>query len=422
VTIDLRVPGDKSLTHRALVFAALAEGRSRIAAPLDGADTRSTAAALTALGCAVPPLATEVSVEGVGLRGLTQPGAVIDCGNSGTTARLLMGVVAALPLDVTLTGDASLQARPMRRVTEPLARMGAAFHELGAPDRLPIRIRGGALRAIEYDSPHASAQVKSAVLLAGLVAGLAVSVTEPRLSRDHTERMLRYLGADIVTSEEAAGRVRITLQPVTRLRAFDFAVPGDFSSAAFVMAYVTLHGAGPVLIRGVGLNPGRTGFLDVLRRMGGRVRIENERLTCGEPVGDMVVEPARLTATRVEAAEIPSLVDEVPVIATLAARAEGTTVVEGAAELRVKESDRIRAVVSNLRGIGAAAEERPDGLVVHGGTERLAGVVRALHDHRIAMAFGVLAGRGDAITVDTPDVVDVSYPGFWTMLQTLGAQ
>jgi 3-phosphoshikimate 1-carboxyvinyltransferase len=198
---------------------------------------------------------------------------------------------------------------------------------------------------------------------------------------------------------------------VARLRAFEFDVPGDFSSAAFVMAYVTLHGDGPVRIRGVGLNPGRTGFLDVLRRMGGRVRVENERLTCGEPVGDIVVEPARLTATRVAPAEIPSLVDEVPVIAALAARAEGTTVVEGAAELRVKESDRISAVVSNLRGIGAAAEERPDGLVVHGGTDRLAGAVRALHDHRIAMAFGVLAGRGDTSPSTRPRWWTSATPG-----------
>jgi 3-phosphoshikimate 1-carboxyvinyltransferase len=419
----VRVPGDKSLTHRALLLAGLADGRSRIRGSLDGADTQSTAAALRLLGCAVPPLdSAELCIEGRGLRGLAAPAAAIDCGNSGTTARLLLGVLAACPFDATLTGDESLCSRPMRRVTVPLSLMGAGFAEIGAADRLPIRVRGAALRGLDYESPQASAQVKSALLLAGLVAGVAVSVTEPSLSRDHTERLLARLGVRLERDVEAGAYARVALTPAQRLDPLDFDVPGDFSSAAFVIAHATLAAAQPVRIAGVGLNPGRTGFLDVLRRMGGSFLLEDVREACGEPVGDVVVERAPLSATRVVASEIPALIDEVPVIAALAARAEGTTVIEGAGELRVKESDRIRAVVANLRAVGVAAEELPDGLVVHGTTRTLAGTVRTLHDHRIGMAFGVLAAaQGGGVEIDDPRVVAVSFPGFWPMLQTLSA-
>jgi 3-phosphoshikimate 1-carboxyvinyltransferase len=418
----VRVPGDKSLTHRALLLAALAEGSSRIRRPLVGADTESTAAALRSLGCAIPPLAAsgELVIEGRGLRGLRPPADVIDCGNSGTTARLLMGVLAGHPFDATLTGDASLRSRPMRRVTAPLMEMGAAFTELGAADRLPVRIRGGALHGIDYHSPHASAQVKSAILLAGLVAGVDVSVTEPLLSRDHTERMLAQLGVRLDRQHQADGAARVALRPPPRMAALDFDVPGDFSSAAFLMAFAALHAVRPLRIEGVGLNPGRTGFLDVLRRMGGSVAVENERDSCGEPTGDIVVTRSALSGTSVGGAEIPALIDEVPVIAALAARADGTTTITGAGELRVKESDRIHAVVRNLRAVGVDATELDDGLVVHGTGAPLRGSVQSLHDHRIAMAFGLLAVEAGAdIHIDEPEVVAVSFPEYWSTLQTL---
>ena len=420
---ELRVPGDKSITHRALILAALATGTSRIVRPLVGADTQSTAEALRGLGIALPALTAEILVEGAGLHGTRAAAAPIDCGNSGTTARLLMGVLAGCAFESTLTGDASLCSRPMRRVTVPLELMGAAFHELGAPDRLPIRMEGGALRPLHYDSPHASAQVKSAILLAGLTGSADVVVTEPFLSRDHTERMLGRLGVPLRRGRNAAGRPEVALSPVARLDAFEIEVPGDLSSAAFMIAHALLSARVPVRIRDVGLNPARTGFLDVVQRMGGRIFVENVRESCGEPLGDIVVEQSGLQSAVITAEEVPSLVDEIPVLAVLAAHADGTTVIEGAGELRVKESDRISAIVHNLTAIGAAAEEKPDGLVVHGrpagrgGVSPLRGDVSVHGDHRIAMAFGVLGAITEgAVRVDDPDAVAVSFPGFWDML------
>jgi 3-phosphoshikimate 1-carboxyvinyltransferase len=421
----LTVPGDKSLTHRALLLAALAAGRSSIRHPLAGADTLATARALTRLGCRVPGLdpAGEVVIEGVGLRGLRQPDGVLDCANSGTTARLLLGILAGHELTADLTGDASLRSRPMRRVTAPLRAMGARFVELGVADRLPLRVTGGRLTGIHHASPHASAQVKSAVLLAGLVGGVAVSVEEPAPSRDHTERMLGRLGVAITRTAQPGGGLRIDLEPAPGLDPLDFDVPGDFSSAAFVLARVLLHGREPVRITGVGVNPGRTGLLPVLARMGARVLLHDTEERCGEPVATLTVEPGALQATTVEAGEVPSLIDEIPVLAVLAARAEGTTVIRGAAELRVKESDRIAALTANLVALGAAVEELPDGLVVHGTDRPLRGRVDSRGDHRIAMAFAVLGAAGDAaIAIDDPAVVDVSYPGFWTMLHEVTAQ
>jgi 3-phosphoshikimate 1-carboxyvinyltransferase len=420
---SIRVPGDKSITHRALMLAALADGRSRIRRPLDGADTRSTAEVLRQLGCAIPSLAApELVIDGVGLRGMRTPADTLDCGNSGTTARLMLGVLAGQDLTATLTGDASLRSRPMRRITTPLTAMGADFRELGQLDRLPLHVTGGPLRGLDYASPQASAQVKSAVLLAGLVGGVDVSVSEPLLSRDHTERMLAGAGAILTSQAHPDGRASVRLTPGARLEPLDIDVPGDFSSAAFVIAHATLHGRGPVRIAGVGVNPTRTGMLRVVRRMGARVRLEQQRVSGGEPVADIVVEPAQLRATVITAAEVPSLIDELPAIAMLAARADGTTVISGAAELRVKESDRIATVVANLRAIGGDADEMPDGLVIRGCTTRLAGSVACRHDHRIAMAFGILAAAvGAAIDIDDRAVVDVSYPGFWGMLDEVRA-
>lgn len=421
VSGEVSVPGDKSVTHRALMLAAAAHGESRLRGLLPGADCRSTAAVLRALGCDVPDLPPdggEVRVRGAGLDAWRAPAGPLDCGNSGTTARLMMGLLAGRPLCATITGDASLRRRPMRRITDPLSRMGAAFHEAGgAEGRLPIRVCGGALAPAEHYSPQASAQVKSALLLAGLSAGVGAAVHEPIPSRDHTERMLRGLGVPVTTAEVDGGW-RVVLAPHgSPLPALDVRVPGDPSSAAFFAALALLADEGELRISGVGVNPTRTGIFRVLARMGGFVEMHAARDEGGEPVADLLVRPARLSATDVGGAEIPSLIDEVPVLAVLAARAEGETRITGASELRVKESDRIAVLVENLRALGVEAEELPDGMVVRGSDRPLEGEVRTAGDHRIAMAFGVLAALpGNRIRVDDPGCADVSFPGFWSLL------
>jgi len=426
VSGEVTVPGDKSITHRALMLAAAARGESRLRGLLPGEDCRSTAAVLRALGCDVPePPAggAELRVKGVGLEGWRAPERALDCGNSGTTARLMMGLLAGRPFCATLTGDASLRRRPMRRITDPLSGMGARFHEEGdAPGRLPIRVCGGGLVSVEHFSPVASAQVKSALLLAGLSAGVEVSVHEPLHSRDHTERMLWGLGVPVETVETDGGW-RIVLPAHDRpLPPLDLRVPGDPSSAAFFAALALLADEGELRVGDVGVNPTRTGFFRVLARMGGFVEFHGERTEGGEPVADLVVRPARLHATEVGGAEIPSLIDEIPVLAVVASRAEGETRITGAAELRVKESDRIAVLVENLRALGVEAEELPDGMVVRGTDRPLQGDVRTAGDHRIAMAFGVLAALpGNRIRIDDPSCADVSFPGFWSLLDRVRA-
>jgi 3-phosphoshikimate 1-carboxyvinyltransferase len=418
--LELTVPGDKSITHRALMLAALAEGHSRIEGALAGDDCRSTASVLRALGCVVPDLASvdRIELAGVGLRGLRDPQTALDCGNSGTTVRLLMGVIAGAQRSATFDGDASLRVRPMRRVTEPLMKMGAHIQELGAPGCLPIRVTGAALRPFQYELPQPSAQVKSALLLAGLLAGVPVSVRETLPTRDHTERMLRAAGVPVMAERVADGALRITLQPCARLAPLDLRVPGDFSSATFLMAAALLGVFPSLRVLGVGINPTRTGLLDVLPAMGAHITQENVREQGGEPVADLTVQHANLRGTRVPAELIPRMIDEVPMLALLAARAAGETEIRGASELRVKESDRIRALVDNLRTIGVPVEEHEDGMVIQGTQRPLRGVVHTHRDHRIAMAFGVLAAqRGNDITLDDTDVVAVSYPEFFRALR-----
>jgi 3-phosphoshikimate 1-carboxyvinyltransferase len=419
--IDVLVPGDKSITHRALILSALAQGTSILSGMLAADDAQRTAAALRALGIPIPQLPVDgsaVAVAGRGLHGLAEPAGVIDCGNSGTTARLLLGALAGSNLTATLTGDESLRARPMRRVTEPLARAGARFEELEQPDRLPIRIRGGSLTPIEYASPHASAQIKGALLMAGLTAGVEVRISEPILSRDHTERMLRAMGADLVISHRPGELAHVQLHPPEFLDPLRLQVPGDFSSAAFFIAFGLLAPRGGVRIRGVGVNPTRTGMLEVLRRMGALLEEYAPCNVCDEPVADLIATPTRLLGTSIGAAEIPALIDEIPILAILAARAEGETIITGAEELRVKESDRIAAIAGNLRGIGVDVEELPDGLVIHGSDVPLAGSVTCVNDHRIAMAFGVLATLpGNEIVIDDPACAQISYPTFWDQLR-----
>ncbi len=409
--IEIRIPGDKSLSHRALIFAALASGRSRIRDVLLSADVHSTASVLRALGVAVPPLGTDIAIDARGARALLAPSIDLDCGNSGTTARLMAGVAAGCAFRSRFIGDASLSRRPMRRVARPLTAMGARV-ELESGDGLPMVIHGGALRSIAWTSDTASAQIKSAILLAGVVGEVEVEVTEPSRSRDHTERMLRALGAHV---EIDGTRVRVA--PVGELAPLDIRVPADPSSAAFLIAFAVLSRSAPIVVPNVCLNPTRIGFFDVLRAMGADVHIAEEPEQVGEPTGSIRGSRSELHAVTVGAQQVPSMIDELPLLACVGARARGTTVIGGAEELRVKESDRIATVVSNLRAIGATAEERPDGLIVEGSSAPLSGLVRTHGDHRIAMAFGVLGALpGNEIEIDDPACVAVSYPAFWADL------
>lgn len=423
MAVEVRVPGDKSITHRALILAAIAGGESRVAGALVSLDTRSTAGCLRKLGVPIPDFGRgPFAIRGLGLGGLQQPDGILDCGNSGTTARLLLGLLAGSGIRAELTGDESLRRRPMRRVTAPLSAAGAHFRELGEPDHLPIRIEGGRLRPITFAAPQASAQVKSALLLAALMAGETARLSEPRLSRDHTERMLRAMGVPCVSTRDAAGRPATTLEPVTALEPLDLAIPGDPSSAAFLLARPMMDPGVAVRIPAVGINPTRTGFLDVARRMGAAITAVETREEGGEPVADLIAEYSELSGTVVQGAEIPRLIDEVPIIAALAATARGETRIEGAGEVRFKESDRLAVMAENLRAVGGKAEELPDGLVVQGSDAPLRGTVRTLGDHRIAMAFGVLGAKpGNDIRIDRPDVADVSFPGFWETMDRIGA-
>lgn len=421
----IRVPGDKSMTQRALLLSALADGESRLRGLLPAADPRSTADALRALGARIPPLpgdGGEIRVQGAGLRGLTAPGEPLDLGNSGTGARLLLGILAAQPFPSTLTGDASLRSRPMARVTSPLEAMGARFRFLEAEGRLPLAVEpSGGLKGVELDLPVASAQVKSALLLAGVAAGVPVLLTEPGASRDHTERMLQGAGCSVVTHVRDRGR-RVELRdPPERLRPLDMTVPGDPSSAAFPLLAALLGvGSGEVEVEGVGLNPTRTGVVELFRRMGGAVEMEVTGEEGGEPVGVLSARASRLTGIRVEPHEVVAAIDELPAVAVAAVRAEGVTRITGAGELRVKETDRIAALVDNLRAVGVTARELPDGLEVEGTDAPLRGRVDPRHDHRIAMVFGVLGAQtGNRIRVDDREAVEVSFPGFWDFLERL---
>jgi 3-phosphoshikimate 1-carboxyvinyltransferase len=412
----LRVPGDKSISHRALMLAALGRGPSRVQGLLRSADIESTASVLRALGAAIPPLEDEIGIEGVGLRGLQAPERELDCGNSGTTARLMAGVLAAVPFASRLTGDASLSARPMRRVAEPLGAMGASVEPAPNGGR-PMSITGASLRGLTWRSATASAQVKSAILLAGLVGDVPVEIHESAATRDHTERMLRARGVDV----RSEGLV-VTLVPTARLDAADTLVPGDASSAAFLAGLAALGGAGAgVRIENVGVNPARAGAFRALKRMGAALVYEDQAEQGGEPVATIVVDGSSLLrGITITADEVPSLIDELPLLACVAACAAGETRVTGAAELRVKESDRIAVIVAGLRAVGATAEEVGDGFVIHGSDHPLHGRVITHGDHRIAMAFGVLAALpGNAITLDDPSCVGVSYPNFWDDLSRL---
>lgn len=411
------VPGDKSISHRAVMFASMAEGRSRIHGFLPSEDTLRTVAMMTALGVDIrQDSPEEIHVEGRGMRGLTEPRDVIDAGNSGTTIRIGAGILAAQPFLSVVTGDPYLRRRPMGRVIDPLTRMGARIAGRAGNTLPPLCILGGGLRGIRYETPVASAQVKSSILLAGLYADSPVTVVEPLPSRDHTERMLQSVGANIVREGN-----EVTVHPAERLRPLSMNVPGDISSAAFFLVLAASVSGASLRVPGVGVNPGRTGLISVLRRMGADIRLTSPREEGGEPVADIAVHGRGLVAADVPPEEIPSLLDEVPALCVAAAMAEGRTEIRGAAELRVKESDRIAAMVKELSALGISCGEYPDGLWI-AGPARIAGGnrVESHGDHRIAMSLMVLsAASGVPVEVSGTACIATSFPGFPAMLAEL---
>ncbi len=412
----LRVPGDKSISHRSLILAALADGESRIRGILEADDIQSTAGVLRALGAGIPSLSADMRIAGGGLRGLKAPRQTLDCGNSGTTARLIAGVVAAHPFSTRFEGDSSLSRRPMKRVAEPLTYMGAQF-EFDHGDGLPMTVRGVDLRSIDWNTGGSSAQVKSAILLAGLVAAVEVRVTEKTRSRDHTERMLRAMGADVEND-----RNQVCLRPARRLNPIEMEVPADPSSAAFFIALASLATEGELALTKVGVNPTRTGFLQAMKRMGADINESVPGRRAEESTATFRVRPHELRGIRITEEDIPFLIDEVPLIACVAAGAGIDLEITGAAELRVKESDRINSVVQNLQAVGARAEELPDGLRIWGPRRELSGTIDPHGDHRVAMAFGVLsAASGNRIKILNPECVAVSYPSFWDDLRRVTA-
>jgi 3-phosphoshikimate 1-carboxyvinyltransferase len=415
VSGTLTVPGDKSISHRVLMLAALARGTSELRGLLTGADVRSTARVFRQLGAEISAVKEGVVVTVRGRR-FSAPEAVLNCGNSGTTARLGLGLLAGQRFESRLTGDASLRRRPMRRVTEPLRTMGARIKEERG-DGLPLSIKGGRLRDLAYASPVASAQIKSALLFAGLTGEAAVKIREPYRSRDHTERLFAHLGLDI---HETNSVVTYAPSAVT-VPAFSLTVPGDISSAAFLIGAAVLAEAGELAIARVGVNPTRTGCLAVLARMGAPVDCVNQRTEGGEPVADLIVRPASgLTATEVSAAEIPTLVDEVLILAVIASRAAGTTVFREVGELRVKESNRLELLARNLRAVEVEAEVRGNDLHVTGNERPPRGTIETAKDHRLAMAFAVLGTiPGAAIRLSERRSVSISYPGFFADLRRI---
>lgn len=404
------LPSDKSIAHRAALLAALGDGTSRLVHYPAAADPQSTLSVLRQLGVRIVEEEEALVVEGRGLEGLRPSAEPLDCGNAGTLMRLMTGILAGQPFDSTLVGDASLSSRPMGRVTRPLRQMGAVL-EL-TDGHAPVTVRGGhPLRGIEYVLPVPSAQVKSCVLLAGLFAEGETTVVEELPSRDHTERML---GLDVFETE---GRRHITISRGHVIPARTWAIPRDFSAAAFFLVAGAIVPGGELTLPGVGLNPTRSALLDVLRAMGAEITVMNEREFGGEPIADLVVRPSALQGVTVGGAIVPNLIDEIPILAVAAACAEGRTEIRDARELRVKETDRIDAMARNLRALGAAVEELEDGLIIDGGRPLQGAIVPSFDDHRIAMSMGVagLVAHGET-TIEDPHCADISFPGFWEAL------
>ena len=410
---ELSVPGDKSIAHRVLMLAALAQGESWVHGLPEGEDVLATVACLRALGADLQRSGRTARIRGAGLRSFATPHGMLDCANSGTTMRLLLGLLAGSSIAATLDGDASLRRRPMDRVIEPLRTMGARIES--RESRAPVVVTGTLLQGRRHTLPIASAQVKSALLLAGLSASGPTTVVEPTPTRDHTERLLRAMGTDVDATADGVV-IRPSHQP---LRPIELAIPGDFSSAAFWMTAAALRPGWSVIVGDVGLNPTRTAFLALLRSMGGEVKIEGPSGDI-EPRGMVTVTGQRLRATVLKAADVAAAIDEIPALLVLATQAEGVTSIDGAGELRVKESDRIATMAEGLRRMGAIVEERPDGVSVKGPTALRGAAVESHGDHRVAMALAVAAlVASGPTTIEDADCVAVSYPNFFTQLQEL---
>ena len=411
---EITVPGDKSISHRSVILGSIAEGRTEISGFLEGEDNLSTIAAFSLMGVNIERDGSRVTVEGRGLDGLQEPTDVINAGNSGTTTRLLLGLLAGRPFFSVITGDESLRSRPMKRVVEPLTQMGAVITGRKGSSVLPLSVSGRRLKGIAYRTPVASAQLKSAILLAGLSADGETIVNEPEKSRDHTERMLRLFGVDVKTSGNST-----SVRSTNRLTGCKIIVPGDISSAAFFMAGAAFTTGSELLIKDTGINPTRVGIIDILKKMGGSIELNSVRESSGEPVGDILVRGSRLKGVDIDGSELLPAIDEFPIICVAAAFAEGTTRISGAGELRVKESDRIAVMSECLAAIGIKNTEIEDGIIIEGLGAKNAkgGTIKSYGDHRIAMALAMAALRTETgVEIDGAASVDVSFPGFFKLL------
>lgn len=408
--------GDKSISHRAVMFSSISKGHNKISNFLMGEDCLSTIYCFRKMGVDIQIDGKDVYVKGNGLYGLKRPEDILDVGNSGTTIRLMMGILAGNKFDATLIGDDSIAKRPMKRVTDPLKLMGCNIEGNDDANYTPIKIYGGNLKAIDYHMPVASAQVKSALILASLYANDTSFIHEKIKSRNHTEIMLKSFGADINIEN-----LKISVKPVNELFSQDIYVPGDISSAAFIIVSTLITKDSEVIIKNVGLNETRTGIIDVVKNMNGNIEIINERLVGGELVGDLLVRyTPNLCATTIDKDIIPRLIDEIPVIAVLATQAEGTTIIKDAQELKVKESNRIKAMVDNLKILGANIEELEDGMIIKGKAKLNGGKINTFKDHRIAMAFSTLNLMSDEkIKLDNEDCINVSFPGYFDLIKSL---
>ena len=412
---EVTVPGDKSISHRSVMFGSIAKGTTEIHNFLEGADCLSTISCFQNMGINIENKNGIVTVHGNGLRGLKAPNCVLDCGNSGTTTRLISGILAPQTFDVTLTGDESIQKRPMKRIMEPLSRMGADIKSIRDNGCAPLMIRGTQLHGIHYHSKVASAQVKSAILLAGLYAEGETTVTESKLSRNHTELMLKFFGADIHTSGTTS-----TIFPAAELYGNKIHVPGDISSSVYFVAAGLIIPNSEILIKNVGINPTRDGLIRVCKAMGANITLLNENHDYSEPTADILVRTSSLKGTIIEGDIIPTMIDELPTVALMACFAEGTTVIRDAEELKVKESNRLAIMVQNLTAMGADVEETEDGMIIHGGKPLHGAVIDTKKDHRIAMTFAVaaMAAEGETEILDA-DCVNISYPKFYQDLMGL---
>lgn len=415
---EITVPGDKSISHRSIMLGAIANGVTTVKGFLRGEDNMATMRAFRSMGIMIDDDSDTISIHGKGLHGLAEPSDVLDCGNSGTTIRLITGLLAGQSFFSVVTGDQYLRKRPMKRVVDPLSRMGARILGRNQGNLAPLAIKGGALNAIGYESPVSSAQVKSAIMLAGLYADGSTSIREPHLSRDHSERMFRLFGASVEGFNSG-----VTVKGGVELNAQEIIVPGDISSAAFFMVAALITPDSELLIRNVGVNPTRTGVIDILQSMGGSIELIDEREVSGEPVADILVRSSRLKSVNIAGSVVPRAIDEFPAICVAAACAEGRTTIRDARELRVKETDRIAAMATNLRHLGVAVDECDDGMDITGVEKLCGGSVESFGDHRIAMSLSVaaLASTGQISIRDT-DCVATSFPSFFQLLEKVSCR